>query len=209
MITVFNFFALVTARFVMGLCVGSFVTICPLFISEIVPKTLAGPLGIMPQLLAMTGLLSALSLSLIVPYSDTDEAMTTQTWKLIFFFPAVLISTQLILLFSFFHYDTPRYYQMTKDPVSHSKILSLIYKSHPESSLDSPPKTHSQVHLPPPVKALVIGLLLSFFHQSTGINSITFFSIEIFTHGETGSSAELSARLGTLGVGVVSVLGSS
>jgi len=58
-------------------------------------------------------------------------------------------------------------------------------------------------------KALVICCLMSFFHQGTGINAITFFSTEIFKDGDEGNSAEKRARLGTLLLGVAAFTGTA
>jgi len=53
---------------------------------------------------------------------------------------------------------------------------------------------------------LLICSLLSFFHQSTGINGVTSFSNEIFKDGDEGNSAERRARLGTLLMGISSII---
>mmetsp|Transcript_5194 Transcript_5194/g.4971 ORF Transcript_5194/g.4971 Transcript_5194/m.4971 type:complete len:361 (+) Transcript_5194:638-1720(+) len=58
-------------------------------------------------------------------------------------------------------------------------------------------------------KALVICCLMSFFHQGTGINAITFFSTEIFKDGDEGNTAEKRARLGTLLLGVSALIGTA
>jgi hypothetical protein len=52
----------------------------------------------------------------------------------------------------------------------------------------------------------MVGLLLSFFHQATGISSITFYSNQIFTGGNTDIDSQVFARVCTLGVGVIGVL---
>jgi hypothetical protein len=51
------------------------------------------------------------------------------------------------------------------------------------------------------------GVLLSAFHQFTGINGVIFNSNQIFTQGMTGLEAEKAARLGTFFLGVVGFLG--
>lgn len=51
-------------------------------------------------------------------------------------------------------------------------------------------------------KALMIGICLSVFHQTTGINAVTFFSNDIFTQGQTGEGPEMRGRIGTLLSGV-------
>jgi len=50
--------------------------------------------------------------------------------------------------------------------------------------------------------------MLGVFHQTTGINGVTFFSNEIFKDGDEGNSAERKARIGTLLFGIATLLGS-
>lgn len=49
--------------------------------------------------------------------------------------------------------------------------------------------------------------MLAVFHQTTGINAVTFFSNEIFKDGDDGNAAEKRARLGTFLYGVVACIG--
>ena len=214
--TVFDFYALVASRFMMGLCVGAYATISPLMISEVVPKSLSGPLGVMTQFLAVTGIVFALALSFMVPYSGTEAADTTQTWRLIFGFPGTVISVQLALLLFVFKYDTPKYYNDKNDKENHDNIMSCIYSDYSwtsncsdDSELQSEvpvveAKTHHQSNTN--MKALAVGVLLSIFHQTTGISSVTFYSNEIFSAGQSGQEAELTARVGTFCTGIVAVI---
>lgn len=56
-------------------------------------------------------------------------------------------------------------------------------------------------------KALCYGIIYSIFHQTTGVNAITFFSNELFTNGEDGNSAERKARFGSMLVGISCIAG--
>lgn len=47
--TYFNFFALFFGRLTMGICIGAYVTVVPLLVSELSPKSIAGPLGVVTQ----------------------------------------------------------------------------------------------------------------------------------------------------------------
>ena len=55
--------------------------------------------------------------------------------------------------------------------------------------------------------ALIVGLILSVFHQATGISSVFFYSNEIFTTGDTSEDSETAAKLGTLATAIVSLFG--
>ena len=182
----------------MGLCIGAYATICPMMISEVAPEKLAGPLGVLPQCMWILGQLVALSLSFIVPYSESLEALTTQTWKLIFSFSGLFTAAQLILMTFWYKDQDPK----PSNP-SNYQFGEMISNDFAFNFWDSKVKLEiEQSGLTP----LTIGILLSFFHQATGIGIVTFYSNELFTNGHTGQEAEFTARVGTFGTGAIAVL---
>ena len=52
---VFDFFALLIGRFVVGLCVGAYATLSPLLVAEVSPPQISSTLGILNQLCAVIG----------------------------------------------------------------------------------------------------------------------------------------------------------
>ena len=54
---------------------------------------------------------------------------------------------------------------------------------------------------------LLIGIWLSALHQFAGINWVIFNSNQIFVEGVSGLAAEKAARVGSLFIGVASILG--
>ena len=94
---------------------------------------------------------------------------------------------------------------------SSSKTFELS-DSYEEESLSSPIKEHIPIKIKSPLKthlsnALVYGCILSALNQFTGISAVTFYSNELFTEGKEGNEVEWKARIGTLNIGIISVIG--
>lgn len=224
LIAFFDFYCLLTARLLMGLCVGAYASVSPLFVTEIAPKQIAGPLGTANQMMAMLGVSVAYAIGFIVPLSDDPNALTTGMWRFVLAFPGVITLAQLLLVLLVFTYDTPYYYEIQQDRENYRAVLNNIFYVRGPSFRgpldDSFNKDGEQVQVVEPKevtwaemfnepykRALAVGLFLSVFHQATGINSIVFYSNEIFTKGTIGAEAELAAKWGTFAVGVFGVFG--
>ena len=220
---IFNFFWLLLARFLMGFCVGVYASISPMYISEIAPKSIAGPLGASNQLMSMVGTTVAYLIGFTVPLSDDINALTTKIWMFTFLFPGIITFIQFLLVMFVYRYDTPVFYEINKDRVNYQAALDWIYtfkESNFKELMDdsdhenekeamSKPKEVSwgEVIQPPYQKALFVGIVLGVLHQATGINSIVFYSNEIFIQGTSGSEAEVAARRGTFLIGVFGIIG--
>ena len=94
---------------------------------------------------------------------------------------------------------------------SSSKTFELS-DSYEEESLSSPRKEHIPIKIKSPLKThlsntLVYGCILSALNQFTGISAVTFYSNELFTEGKKGNEVEWKARIGTLNIGIISVIG--
>ncbi|CAI2366098.1 unnamed protein product [Moneuplotes crassus] len=237
---VFNFYAMVLGRLCMGICIGCYATLCPLYISEISPPELSGFLGVFNQMGACTGIVIAFIVPYIMPLSETPTTtnlepkavVDSHNWRLIFGFPFGIALTQFLLLFFIFKDETPLFYLKKGDKSNYYKTMRKIYMgwepeedielnevqennnssqqnkpSEEESLVSSCHEKQVQDTQPGYKKALLIGSVLSLMHQFTGINSVIFFSSEIFTVGRIGLDAAISARAGTLLVGIVGFLG--
>ena len=207
----------------MGFCVGAYASISPMFISEIAPKSIAGPLGASNQLMSMVGTTVAYLIGFTVPLSDDPKALTTKIWMFTFLFPGIVTFIQFLLMLIVFRYDTPMFYEIQKDWVKYQAAVDLIYTfkeadfkelmndSDQEEIKPTVKKTQevtwAEVVQPPYQKALLIGLVLGVLHQATGINSIVFYSNEIFIQGTSGSAAEIAARRGTFMIGIFGIIG--
>ncbi|CAI2365914.1 unnamed protein product [Moneuplotes crassus] len=231
---IFNIYALIGGRLIMGVCIGSYASLCPLFISEISPPHLSGLLGVFNQMGACSGILLAFSVPFAMPLPDD---VNSNEWRYIFGLPAIFALVQIFLFLFVFKYDTPLFYKKNQDQVNFDKITSRIYLfedstslefDYPEVELEIPEEEACLIPKRQPLeqrfrsqnedrivprwtsgykRALVIGSLLSLMQQLTGINSVTFFSSEIFSDGKTGNDAAFHARIGTLFVGFCAFCG--
>mmetsp|Transcript_1626 Transcript_1626/g.1795 ORF Transcript_1626/g.1795 Transcript_1626/m.1795 type:complete len:203 (+) Transcript_1626:154-762(+) len=188
-------------------------------ISEISPKSIANLLGVLPQLMVLVGIMTSVSMGFFVPYIEDHDSKTSQVWKWIFIMPAYLPIIQLTLFASVFKYDTPIYYEINNDTLSHENSMRRLYKNYSlmkkvsnllgedvKEENKSREITWSELFKTPNLKPLISCLMIGLIHQSTGISSVTFFSNEIFSKGYTGTQAELAARIGTFCTGIAGLL---
>jgi len=131
---------------------------------------------------------------------------TSQSWKIVFAFPAILAIFQSLLLIFIFKYDSPKYYKQIKNSVLLEKANAQIYKNFGSESgkLESKEESHepkvqfSELFGPKYLKAFIAGCFLGTFIQLSGINSVIFYSSTIFTKNSSpGYESEISARIGT------------
>ena len=130
---VLNFYCLLVGRFIMGVCVGSYVTISPMFVSEIAPVSISGTLGALNQFMASVGVLFAVSLSFMLPYASDPLVLTSELWIVIFAFPALASIVQFLAFVFIFRYDTPKFYQDQDSQENLAKIMACIYDGNLES----------------------------------------------------------------------------
>mmetsp|Transcript_5194 Transcript_5194/g.4972 ORF Transcript_5194/g.4972 Transcript_5194/m.4972 type:complete len:146 (+) Transcript_5194:107-544(+) len=80
---IFNMWALFLGRFIMGLAVGVYFSVSPLYISEISPPSVSGSLGSLNQMLFVAALFLSFSIIYILPLPDDPEAKTTDLWRVV------------------------------------------------------------------------------------------------------------------------------
>ena len=272
---IFDMTALLAGRFILGLCVGAYTTVSPLYMSEFAPRSISGSLGAITQFGAVSGIFIGNASGLLIPLENDSDALTSRTWRIVFILPAIICFIQLVLFIFVFRYDTPKFYKIKKDQINYLKMMRCIYvyedeepneevqeterrfsqpdeensqkendsenqvnaemgpinnenenevmengtmqelqisKSKPDEDRKDNDEVEAKTMSKTPAhykKAFTLGLLLSLFHQLTGINGVIFFSNEMFTDGEEGNDAERTARYGSLGLGAFSLLGST
>ena len=215
---VFDFTWLMIGRLIQGAVIGWFTVVTPLYINEVSPKSISGSLGMANQLMVVIGGITAKLLGLFVPLRGDEDVFTSHNWKVVFGFPGAVAFAQLVLMVFVFQYDSPTYYSMHRDERNYSAICSKLYQiSDDEASTifqscswecsGTKDITWADQFSPRYRYALIIGCILGLFQQATGANWVSFYSNEMFMQGLTGDEAEMSARVGTLFVDVVSILG--
>mmetsp|Transcript_5238 Transcript_5238/g.6216 ORF Transcript_5238/g.6216 Transcript_5238/m.6216 type:complete len:491 (+) Transcript_5238:21-1493(+) len=143
---IYNFWALMGGRLLIGYGVGTFTVISPLFISETSPEEVAGSLGAINQFMVTAGIMIADILGFAVPYAQKEgeiningEVYTSQVWRIVFAIPGGIAIIQTILLLLIFRYDTPKFYKQNQKYDMASKVDSLIYKSEASSGDEKKP----------------------------------------------------------------------
>ena len=219
---IFNFWALLMGRLLVGWGCGAFTVIAPIMINEISPTSLSGMLGSIVQIQFTFGFLIAYAFGLHVPYqtksdgTENLEIYTSEIWKLIFVFPGIVALLQILLLLTIYKDDTPTYYRQKEDNEKFSSTLSKIYveyetenklyESEERSGSDLEDTSSIGIFEKRYLYTLFIGMMIYVITKTTGVNAIFFYSNEIFTLKHTGHQAEKEARIGTLMIGVTMFL---
>ena len=124
---VFNFYALFIGRLLLGACIGGYVTVCPLFISEVSPPSISGSLGALNQLNAVSGVLTGYCMGFLIPLENDSDALTSKMWRVVFGTPIIITTIQIILLLIVFRYDTPLFYKSKRSNKNYNIIMNKIY----------------------------------------------------------------------------------
>ena len=198
-----NIPVLIACRFLIGLAIGVASYVAPLYISEISPAEARGALVSLNQLMITCGIV----VSYLVDFMLT---MGQQEWRWMFglgAIPAVILLIGMIYL-----PETPRWL-MSRGFVDRAKdVLARTNKGkNVDEEIQNISKTLSEkkccwaeVFSPWIRPALIVGILLAFFQQATGINTIIYYAPTIFEFA--GFQSHRVAILATVGVGTVNVL---
>jgi MFS transporter, SP family, galactose:H+ symporter len=218
-----NFYTLVVGRIIMGFCCGSYVTLIPLVVSEVSPGCIGGPLGVVGQVMTVSGIFSSITFGFAVPYSGDENELTSNIWRVLMIFPALIAAIQFCLFQFIYTLDTPTFYELNNDQENYDKIMARLYKNPKKAGADTLLEDEDREVEKTPLmksiempwselffgkyrKTLVVGVMLGFFHQATGISMVTFLSQDIFVKGFEGKDRQYHARLGTFGVGIAGLL---
>lgn len=187
-------------RFMMGISVGSFCVIIPMYISEIAETSIRGTLGTFFQLFLTIGILLVYVVGAFVNWVYLSAVCSL--------FPIALLVSM------FFLPETPTY--LLKKGRRGDAALSLKWLwgrycdsrtaiQQIQNDLDKTSGGASFMELftkMANLKGLGISMTLMFFQQFSGINAVIFFTVEIFK----SAGSTLNASVCSIIVGVVQVL---
>lgn len=193
---------IVACRFVIGLAIGVASYVAPLYISEISPASMRGGLVSLNQLMITIGI--------VVSYAaDYLLSAGANQWRWMFGLGAI---PGIILLFSMIFLPQSPRWLIVKGKIESAKIiLSKIYgKEEVEIEITAQLKTispekgkWSDLAQPWLLPALAVGVIMMFFQQATGINTIIYYAPTIFEFA--GFESHKVSILATIGVGMVNV----
>lgn len=195
--------ALIVFRLLIGVAIGVASYAAPLYISEISPPETRGALVSLNQLMITCGIV----VSYLVDYI---LSLGTNEWRWMLGLgaaPAVILLIGMITLF-----ESPRWL-VSHDRVEEARtVLARIIPRKKvdkeinsiRSSLTEKSTSWKEVLEPWVRPAIVVGVILAFFQQATGINTIIYYAPTIFEFA--GFSSHKTSILATVGVGTVNVL---
>mmetsp|Transcript_20878 Transcript_20878/g.23618 ORF Transcript_20878/g.23618 Transcript_20878/m.23618 type:complete len:486 (-) Transcript_20878:490-1947(-) len=210
-----SFPALVIGRFISGLGVGMSSVFCPIYINEVAPVNLTGPLGVAHQTMVTIGILVSYCLGLALPTPDSEEDHPGNWWRFMFALSGMIALLQVILFTTIFRFETPKFlYKKGKKDEAKHVLYRLQLKSEAASSYNSleveevqndqsSEITYSDLWSPRYRKAVTIGCILSALQQFSGINAIIVYSSSIF--GASGGDHHENV-LATVWVGLANFL---
>ena len=110
-----SLFTICIGRLIYGFAAGAFSVLCPMFISEIAPISISGPLGVISEFNITLGAFIAFAVGYYqIPFSGTPEEASSGAWRVVFGFPLIIILVHLILLGCVFTFDSPKFYATRK-----------------------------------------------------------------------------------------------
>ncbi|MEP7257059.1 MAG: sugar porter family MFS transporter [Flavitalea sp.] len=188
-----SLFWIIAARIVAGIGIGVASIIVPLYISEISPAAIRGRLVTFYQLAVTIGILFAyLSNAFLLNYSTAHQHTSltglshflyiTEVWRGMF---SVLIVPSLLFFIGLLSVpESPRWLMLkgreeealnTMEKISGDKSQSLLDLAAIKKNKHSDSASYGQLLDPGMRRALLIGLMLPFLSQLSGINAIIYY----------------------------------
>ncbi len=202
-----NIAQLLLSRLYLGLAIGvsSFAT--PLYIAEVSPTKIRGTLVSMFQLLITVGILAA-----YMSDSYFADNNNPESWRPMFY--VGVIPAIILFIGMFFLPETPRWLMgkgrdnearrvlsRTEDPTLIDQAIENMKK---DIQQDAEQMHWTEIFKPWLFNAMIIAVGIMFFQQFVGINTVIYYSPEIFLKaGFEGNQAAIAA---SVSVGVVNVL---
>ena len=212
-----NFAGLILFRWIGGVGVGIASMVAPLYISEIAPPSIRGRLVTLFQMAIVFGIFAAYasnamirSLEGVLPdISVISWIFVEEYWRGMFLMGCIPATIYFIALF--FVPESPRWWaSKNRDDKALTTLEKLFGREEAEREmkdirvvLAEGTGKFSEIFSPKYRFGLMIGVLLMFFSQVTGINVIMYFGNQVFT--EAGYSERFSYVLQTF-VGLANII---
>lgn len=191
--------ALLLARVVIGLAVGSASMVVPLYIGEAAPPRIRGALVSFNQLAITSGILA----SYLVDYG----LASSQNWRLMFGLAAIPAAAMFVGML--FQHESPHWLiTQGREDEARAVLRQVRDDSDVEAEIAEVRELSARAStardlLNPKIRhALTIGISLAVFQQITGINTIIYYAPTLLSSAGFGHSAALLANVVNGGVNV-------
>jgi SP family sugar:H+ symporter-like MFS transporter len=124
---------MIIGRCVSGMCVGGFMTLVPVYVSEFVPYEITGSSGAIYEMHFCIGIMLSYLLGFGLPQTQTVD---DNYWRFMVSVPLLFCIINIIILLFVFTYDTPRYLYLNKnDKETCRQCLYSIYYNEDDVNL--------------------------------------------------------------------------
>jgi sugar porter (SP) family MFS transporter len=203
----FDAWMLIACRFLIGIGVGSASVVVPLYLTELAPKHIRGGLTSLMQLLVTVGI--------FVAYLVDFALSGAGAWRWMIglgVVPAAILAIGILT-----QPETPRWLVSKQRNTEAKAVLTKLRGDTPEVAaelveIEETERAERENREPLTLKALlaprlkpvfIVGMLLVFFQNFVGINTIIYYAPTLLTNIGFGSSA---AILANVGVGLLNML---
>ena len=195
--------ALIIARFILGLAIGIAAVTTPLYLAETAPAHLRGAMVAIYQLAITVGIVCAYSVNLLL--------IDYGSWRVMF--ASSLIPATLLILGVLFLPESPRWLLSVGKHKEAKSALQKLRKKNSDAELMEISETlahepskgdwHS-LFRKPLLPVLALGMILFCLQQLSGINVIIYYAPVIFKN--MGFSSSTGQILATMGIGLANML---
>ncbi len=204
-----NLEQLVLFRILGGIAVGAASMTAPMYIAELSPPAVRGRLVSYYQLAVVIGILIVFFVNYFIAESGSRQWVDEAGWR--WMFASESIPAAMFFTLLFFAPESPRWLVMKNRITEAFRILESIRNNKAERELkeirDSlafeKGSAKTGIFQKGIFRIVLIGILLSFFQQVTGINVIMYYGTEIFKGMGSGINAALFQ---TILVGAVNLI---
>lgn len=195
----------VVYRFIGGIGVGLASMLSPMFISELSPAKIRGRLVSLNQLAIVIGIVVVYFVNYLIALQGDASWLNTVGWR--WMFASETIPALIFLVALQFVPGSPRYLALKGKDEESLKILSKINgieRAKQEfAEIKSSVTGRSAKLFSYGSRVVIIGILLTVFQQSVGINAVLYYAPEIFKSMGYGNN---SSMMQAVFVGVVNLL---
>jgi sugar porter (SP) family MFS transporter len=202
-----NWYALVSFRFLGGIAVGGASVVSPLYITEIAPAQRRGLLVTVSQLNIVIGILAAYFSNYVVTSVLGDASLTAWRWMF-----GVMAAPSLLFLASALSIpESPRWLVKAGRRADAEVVLGRLGHEAPANKVEEiaaslqadRQNTHQHLFHRAYLKPLLLALMIAAFNQLDGINAVLYYTADIF---KMAGATNTSALMQSVVIGLVNLV---